>query len=79
MLSGGVVSTSFTSILPRKNQSNLLFPSKSISCSLPGAVAEPKATNATEPLLLNAVRGLDVERPPVWLMRQAGRVKPLLF
>jgi Uroporphyrinogen decarboxylase (URO-D) len=43
-------------------------------------IAEPKFPSLAEPLLIKAVKGEKVERPPVWLMRQAGRyMKACLF
>ncbi|KAJ4972100.1 hypothetical protein NE237_005199 [Protea cynaroides] len=62
------------SIVPKSTSISRSRSNANIHCAVGGTVAKPEVTNAAaEPLLLNAVRGQAIERPPVWLMRQAGR------
>ncbi|KAK8631251.1 hypothetical protein V6N13_080006 [Hibiscus sabdariffa] len=75
--------SAFTSLLfPPKISSQSNHKPGLFHCSLGETVVEPKAVATAETLLLNAVQGHDVERPLVWLMRQAGgtrRQKMLIF
>jgi uroporphyrinogen decarboxylase len=47
-----------------------------INKNLDSSLGEPRSPTASGKPLLDAVRGFRAERPPVWVMRQAGRYLP---